>query len=226
MTPEALFRSFRAEVVDQKKPYLWSDDEVWEFMQSAYVEFWRMVGGIPDFTSHVCAVEAVAGEPTSQLSPLILRIMSASRASDNGDVAIINSTDLGRIHSIDYGQIKTLKLDLVQGKVRYMVLGMQKDLARWVQVPDTNDTINLHVYRLPLDQIDSDSRDFAELDEAHRRWLLKWMKHLAYQKQDAETFDKGRSDTFGDEFKGYCERAKGEQGRYKHKTRVVSYGGL
>ncbi|WP_018609492.1 hypothetical protein [Uliginosibacterium gangwonense] len=226
MTPAELLASFRSEVVDTAKPYLWSDDEVWRYMNEAYMMFWRLVGGLPDFMSSACAVAVVSGQPTSALHPAILRIISATRRSDRASLEIINAEDLGRMRSSDYGQVKTLVLDERPGAVRYMVIGMQKNVVRWVMVPDQDDIVDLHVYRLPLNRLASDSAQFEELEDIHHWSLLKWMKHLAYGKQDAETFDKGRADLFEGEFRAYCAQAKAEQDRYKHKTRVVAYGGL
>jgi hypothetical protein len=52
------------------------------------------------------------------------------------------------------------------------------------------------------------------------------MQHLAYRKADADTFDRGRSDEYKALFESYCAMVRAEWERYKHKTRVVTYGGL
>ena len=52
------------------------------------------------------------------------------------------------------------------------------------------------------------------------------MKHRAYGKQDAETFDRGKSEAFKAAFEAYCESARMEYDKYKAKVRVVSYGGI
>lgn len=226
MTPNDLYLAFRADVVDVAAPYLWSDEEVWRYMNDAYMTFWRKVGGIPDFTSTACSVPIVAGVEASRLNPSILRIMSASRASDFGKVEIINSTDLGRLRSSDYGQMKEVRLDKAAGQVRYMVIGMQKNQVRWVQVPEKDDVCNLVIHRLPLESLTPQSEEIDELEEIHHSRLLLWMKHLAYLKQDAETFDKGRSDVNAAEFNAYCSECVAEKSRYMHKTRVVQYGGI
>ncbi len=226
MTPNDLYLVFRADVVDVAEPHLWSDEEVWRYMNDAYMTFWRKVGGIPDFTSTACSVPIVAGAETSRLNPSILRIMSASRASDFGRIDVINSTDLGRLRSSDYGQAKELRFDSSIGQVRYMVIGMQKNVARWVQVPERDDVCRLVIHRLPLEAITNQSDEFDELEEVHHSRLLLWMKHLAYSKQDAETFDKGRADLNAAEFNAYCTEYIAEKSRYAHKTRVVQYGGI
>jgi hypothetical protein len=55
---------------------------------------------------------------------------------------------------------------------------------------------------------------------------MNWMKHLAHEKQDAETYDRGRSMEFRDKFLAYCDQAKAERERREHKYRTVAYGGI
>ena len=52
------------------------------------------------------------------------------------------------------------------------------------------------------------------------------MEYRAYLKQDADTFDKMKSDACKALFEGYCRFATGEIERYKHKARSVAYGGI
>ena len=52
------------------------------------------------------------------------------------------------------------------------------------------------------------------------------MKAQAYSKQDAETYNKAKADEEAAKFVAYCEQAKREKEKYKHKVRVVRYGGI
>ena len=45
-------------------------------------------------------------------------------------------------------------------------------------------------------------------------------------RQDAETFDKTKSENARAEFENYCAFCRKEWSRYQHKTRVVAYGGI
>lgn len=226
MDSTRLYSLFRSDVSDLERPYLWTDDEVWEYMNDAYKMFVRLTGGISDFTSAITEVSASAGEPTSEVSKKILRFMSARRASDGRDVEIINSTDIGRMNTPDYGQLKPMILDNTPGPIRCMVIGMQRGVVRWINVPEVDETVNLHVYRLPLDDITGDAQELTDVDEHHHVHLLSGMKALAYRKQDAETFDRARADENELRFARYCSAVKAEHEREKHKTRVVSYGGI
>ncbi len=226
MDSTALYDAFRSDVVDTARPYLWSEDEVWRYANDAYRMFVRLIGGVPDFDSDICAIDVVAGEAVAEINPNILRIMSATRRSDSNVIEIINSTDLGKMRSKDYGQTKQLVMDNVAGPVRYAVLGLRKNALRWIQVPIDADIVDLVIYRLPLNTISDHGQELTDVEEDHHIHLLSWMKHLAYKKHDADTFDAAASDKGEADFRSYCAVVRAEMARYQHKTRTVTYGGL
>jgi hypothetical protein len=65
-----------------------------------------------------------------------------------------------------------------------------------------------------------------EIDEQHHNALLLWMKHLAYDKQDSETLDKGMAAEYEARFRMYCAAALKEQERARRNSGTVIYGGL
>ena len=71
-----------------------------------------------------------------------------------------------------------------------------------------------------------DESSALEIDEQHHRHLLLWMKHLAYSKQDAETYDKKAAEDNAAMFEAYCKKAMKERERLRYHPRVVRYGGL
>lgn len=226
MNSTELYEAFRNDVLDLGPGEFWSDDEVWRYANDAYRMFVRLTGGVSDFLSSACEVSIVAGEAVADLHPSVLRIMSATRRSDTQPIEIINPTDLQKMRSSDYGQIKAITMDTRTGPVRYMVQGLKRDVVRWIQVPEVDDTCDLHIYRLPLNTITGDDQELVDVAEDHHIHLLDWMKHLAYKKKDADAFDPQGSAQGKANFEAYCTMVKAEWERYKHKTRVVSYGGL
>jgi hypothetical protein len=226
MDSSALYDAFRSDVVDTAQPQLWSDDEVWRYMNDAYFQLIRFTGGVADFLSEACEVPVVTGEALVDLHPAILRIMSVSKRSDTRPVDVINSTDVAGMRTTDYGLVKQLILDDKPGEVRYLVHGMQRGKARLVQVPTYDDYLDLHIYRLPLNTITGDGQSFSDLSDEHHLHLLDWMKHLAYKKNDAETFNPQASEAGRQNFVTYAMQMKAEFERYKHKPRSVAYGGL
>lgn len=226
MLSEELFDAFRSDVVDVETPYLWSTDEVWRYMNDAYVMFARLTDGIADSTSDLTRVDVVTAEADAEVSPLILKFREARLASTGRKLEIINHTDLPMTSRSDYGQLRYLYTNRMPGPVRYMVVGKQRKLVTWMQVPTEDDTVELVVDRLPAERITRPGQTFSDIGEEHHEHLLLWMKARAYAKQDAETFDKGRSEHYKSEFTAYCALAKAEATRYKSKVRSVVYGGL
>jgi len=232
MTAEELLSQFRLEVYDTQAPYLWADSEAYRYMNDAYRMFARLTGGIPDSTSSITQVPIVALQPTSDVSPLILRFRTAYLASSGRKIDILNDVDEPLSGRTDYGGASFYGRNPVPGPVHAMIIGEDRDAARgivrWVNVPAQNDTVMLSVYRLPLDPVPPGGAgfDFPEIGEEHVEHLTKWMKHRAYGKQDAETFDAQARDRFNAEFREYCAQVKSEWDRYRSKTQVVQYGGI
>lgn len=226
MQSQELLRAWRASVKDDVKPYLWSDEEAYLFMNDAYNMFVRLTGGIADFRSEYTEVEVVAHDAIAELHPSILRIMSATLRSRRRPLEILNGPDLGTIRVQDYGGYTTLTDLDREGDVVAMVLGQARDRAQLINVPVEDDIIDLVVYRLPVTEITGSGQEFAGVQGIHHYHLAHWMSFRAYDKQDADTFDPRRAEYHKAEFERYCAQAQREWERYKHKNRVVAYGGL
>lgn len=219
-----LLDAFRSDIIDEAQPYLWSDAEVIRYMDAAYRMFVRLTGGIADISSDATAVDMIAGERLSDLHPSILRIMSACKRSDSSYLDILNAGEGSeKIPTSDYRIALISWRQNLSGPVTKMIHGMERGKVAWVKTPEFDDTVDLHIYRLPLERIVDRSNTLSDVDEDHHIYLIDWMKHLAYKKQDAETFDKSKSDECEAQFRAYCEQCKREWERYKHKNRVVQY---
>lgn len=225
MNSTDLHNAFREDVRDTQSPYLWTSSEVYRYANDAQNMFCRLQGGIADASSALTQIAATASVAYGTLSPKLLKIRYAARASDNHEVEILNFEDLQRTSAEDdYGYYARTGLDNVLGQVRSMIVGMESNKVRFVPIPDAAETISLIVYRMPLVDITGTSIAL-EIDEQHHEHLLLWMKHRAYSKQDAETFDKGKAAEFEMRFRDYCRQAREERERREHKHRAVVYGG-
>jgi hypothetical protein len=229
MTSDDLYTLFRSDVVDTVAPYLWTDTEVWNYMNDAYRTFVRLIGGIPDSMSSLTQVAIKTGGATSAVSPLILRFNNAYLLSDGTNLKIINSANTPQFNATDYGNTMTSQRNTTAGPVRYMITnaGRNKDAGyvRWAKIPQKDDTVQLDVYRLPLDVVTT-GFEFDEVGEEHHEAFLLWMKARAYGKADTETFDRGRRDDNMKLFRDYCADAKAENRRYKSHVMTAAYGGL
>ncbi|GIV03791.1 MAG: hypothetical protein KatS3mg015_2621 [Fimbriimonadales bacterium] len=225
MDSTALHDLFRSEMRDEATPYLWSDAEIYSYIDDAQKMFCRLQGGIADASSAVTRLSVTAGDVFVPVSPLILKIREARRSADGYDLEILNFEDMQSRRSVDdYGYRSGYRIDNTVGIVKAIVVGMEANKIRLVHIPQEDQLIDLIVYRMPLVSITAGGQAL-EIDEHHHRHLLHWMKHLAYQKQDAETYDRGRSDMFRAEFLAYCDQAKAEREKREHKYRTVVYGG-
>lgn len=222
-----LYSLFRSDVVDINDPPLWKDEEIFAYLDDAQMMLCRLTLGLGDMsTPSVCEVPVVAGEAFSDLHSSILTVRYAQLASSGRELELYNLV-AGRMvsSSHDYGSRSISLISATAGPVTGAVLGIEPDRVRWVQVPVADDMVQLAVYRLPITPItDGDSE--LEVHRRHRMALLQWMEHLAYLKQDSETYDRARSDEKGKNFYEYCALVKREQERAKHKPREVEYGGL
>jgi hypothetical protein len=225
MNTTELYDTFRSDVVDIERPYLWSDDEVYGYMDEAQIMFCRLAGGIADVTTtDVVRVPITAGEEYSPLHPSVLTIRQVRLASTGRDLALRNIFD-GHTAGDDYGMVFVVQHEHRPGPVRGMVVGEQYDLCRWVSIPEVDDEAIISVYRLPLNPVKGEGQEL-EIRREHHRSLLFSMKHLAYSKQDAETFDRAKAAENEEKFEAYCRKAKEEWERYKHKPRSIKYGGI
>ena len=230
MTPVQLKDLFRSDSRDDTPDYLWSDIEIFVYMDDAQKMFCRLTGGIADSSSTLCSIAVTGGSPYADYDPRILKLRDLRRQSDGRNVELLNFEDLmdNRTPRDDYGRFTSwsggLKFSDRPGLVTAAVVGMDANILRLLDVPQADDTLLAIVYRMPLEDITETSAAF-EIDTAHHRHLLSWMKHLAHEKQDAETYDRGRSVEFRQKFVDYCDQAKAERERREHKYRTVAYGG-
>ena len=90
MTPTELKDLFRSDVRDQTEDYLWSDTEIFVYMDDAQKMFCRSGGGIADSVSAICSLPVAAGDVSVPYDPRILKLRDLRRASDGSNVDIIN----------------------------------------------------------------------------------------------------------------------------------------
>ena len=225
MESHELLCAFRNDAVDDVEPYLWTTSEVYQYINDAYFMFVRLTGGISDGTSSVTQLTAADGVATTPLDESVMRIRTARNVTDNKLLEVINIQDTEDLSTEDYGILHRSDPETI-GAVRYMIIGEEDGYVRWVNIPDRDITVQLVVERLPLIPITRDRQRFLGVRPEHHYHLLKWVRHLAYRKQDADTFNLVKSDQERDDFVTYCELAKREKSIRRHKVRTTNYGGL
>lgn len=217
MDTTALIATFRSEMSDEAAPYLWSDSLVYSYFDDAQSMFCRKTNGIADSrTVAVTRLSVVPGTDWYTLHKGVLKIRTATRADTGIDVQVLNPERLSQ-HGYRFdGRAAPLKA---------LVQGLEDHAVRAWPVPNETVTVNLSVFRLPLVAL-TGAGQALEIDDQHHRHLLLWVKHLAYDKQDAETFDRRKSDDFATRFETYCAAVKKEQDRARRVVGAVAYGGI
>jgi hypothetical protein len=212
-----LLAAFRSELSDSSAPYMWSDTEVYSYIDDAEKMFCRETEGVSDATTvALTRLTIIPGSEWLSLSPLVLRIHTARRLDTGREVEIIDAKDM---------TARNWYFDGRTGPVRALVVGEEAKKARVWPISSETVTVALNVFRLPVNRIVGAAQSL-EIDEHHHRHLLMWCKHLAYGKEDADTFDKSKSSDYEQRFYAYCRGAKAEQQRARYRPRTVQYGGL
>lgn len=195
MTLAQLIAQFRVEVADVATPPLFTDAQVTLWLNEAEEEAAIRARLLRDkVTTALCQISVVPTVSVYALDPRVVEIIYAGMiyASNVGmfpyRLAITTADVLDQVRP-------------AWRSLRYRPQGIiQYDAKMEVDcIPDANYTINLEVYRMPLVQM-ALTTDSPEISAIHHRHLVKWAKHRAYDKQDADTQDLAKSDKYRKEF--------------------------
>jgi hypothetical protein len=230
MTPKGLFDRFRSDVVDDKSPPLWTDVEICAYMHDAQQMLCRLTEGIRDATSRATQAAITTAEAWTTIDPSVLRIRSASLVSTGKPVKVVSYEDVVGMDNTTHSWPFNPTEMALTGVVVAAIIGMEEGKLRLVRIPIADDTLSLLIERLPTCSLAvakvTDLPKTFEVREEHHLAMLMWMKHLAYAKQDVETYDSEKSDKQGAAFEKYCFDAKAEKQRRNSKPRLIQYGGL
>lgn len=218
MNAGELVSLFRNEVMDTAAPYMWSDTEVYVYLNDAYSMLVRFVGGVEDISSPaVTSVSYSAGATEVSLHPSVLRIVRAFNNAGT-EIPVIESTDRPLIRDTN-GNIALLNVGSSSATdVQYLVMGADHRKALLHPIPTASGELTLQVRRLPITEVTSPSSTLPDLQPEHHYHLLKWMKSLAYRKQDVETFNLDQALLNENAFLQYASQAAYEIARYYRKS--------
>jgi len=219
MTVNEIIALFRTETADIEAPFLWTEAEVVTYLNDAYVMLARFLGGVPDSTSAICTVEYVANEKAITLDKSIIRIVRAFRVSDGVEMNVIENTDTPLVRDAS-GNLTLLRVGSSTGLPEFIVMGADPLTAGIHPVPVANGSINMHVRRIPTTALVVGTAQPDDVRAEHHIHLIKWMKSMAYRKQDAETIDMDKAQLNEALFLQYCSQAVHEQERMRRKSRT------
>ncbi len=224
MTPAELVKLFRREVDDKTAPYLWSEDDVYHYLDVAQQEFARETLYFPDSTTaDVCAATVIADEKFVDLSPLIVLIRRAKLLSQTRALKVTSLDKADQVNGSDYGfHISGGNWETRAGTPAMLITDIEKDKGRLVPIPDVADTLELMVYRLPLNTVTAASTELEVTDARHQRHLLLGMKAYAYDSHDADVRNEALAAEYRDRFEAKCNEVKWELMRLRDKSWVTT----
>lgn len=220
MTVDELVQFFRADTSDNIEPFLWSDMEILVYANEARDQFVRATGGISDeLTIPIQKGVGVANVPST-----VLNFRYAYITRNNAKLTFLNEGELPTTSygkTIPYGAVT----DVREGRVGFIEIGNQTNVIRFIPTPDEDDVCTLGVYRLPNTRLVRGG-EIDEINAIHHRFLVDYMKSMAYAKHDAETLQNTKSLTYRQLFDAYCQQCVIERERHRSHPRFVRYGGL
>jgi hypothetical protein len=213
MRASVLYDEFRRRAFDTAEPYLWSETEVYSYLDQAQRDFVRLSGGIRDSRNPDCYITTAPEEPYVEISETIMKIVRARRVDTGALIDVIGASHPDALCTPHAGPVHSI------------VVGEDEHAVRCVNVPEEEVEIQLTVQRLPLKHLER-STDFVEVREEQAYWLLPGALALAYRKEDAETKDDAKADKYQAEFERLAATAFLENKRRHGAARSVAYGGI
>lgn len=206
MTLDDLVDVFRARMRDTAEPPLWTRAEVVEFADDAENEAAERASLLRDTTTAaICEVDVVAGTAAYTLDDRILRVERAKLDLGTVPLSLSSTAAMDRGAGVTPKDWRTQSLSWQSGgadagweqRTGTPALALiDREGAAWklrlVPIPVVDDTMRLHVIRLPLEPL-SVSDGSPEIPARLHVRLVDWMVYRAYSKQDSETFDRTKA---------------------------------
>lgn len=226
-TASELATEFRKKVDDLESPYLWSDDEVYDYMDEAQKEFARGV----DILTETFTLAHTAGDPLIAISDRVTKIRRARLVSTGKslDVKTMGQIDTS-LFDDDYGiELGYFDWEDSVGTPRMVITDYEPGYIRavpYIPAAGTDDQIKIWTYRLPETDVTGSGSTLEITERNHQRILLVGMMAQAYAKQDSEVRNSQLADKYAAEFEYKVERANRRIRRLRKPAGCVRYGGL
>jgi hypothetical protein len=191
MNLHQLIDRFRKDAFDLVAPYFWSDDELTHYANQAETEACRRALLIVDSTSPVSRVDIVAGDEGVTLDPAVVYVRRAKLASRGRTLIFKCARAMDEEFPGWENAVPSIPVVAIPD--------FQTGYLRFWPPSVAADTLEATVIRTPLREMENEE-DFPEISPRYHVHLLKWMKHLAYSKPDADTYDRDRGQLFAEQF--------------------------
>jgi len=224
--PSDLLALARRELSDTVEPYLWSDNDLYYYMDEAQREFARKTRCITDAT-HFTEIAVNEDDPWLDFDPAIIDIKRATLSTADQVLEIQTIEEFqNSYYDDDYGIIRKKGYWEEQtGTPTHIILNMETDMMRLYPIPSADDELDMVVWREPIYDIESSSSNF-EIPQKYNYKLIYKIKELAYGKQDYETFDGDRREVNLALWENAVLEARSDVKKRTRRPRGVRYGGI
>jgi hypothetical protein len=230
ITPATLLERFRREMDDiydeDDEAPLWSNEEIYGYMDDAQKEFARRTRYFPTVDTGIAVTN---GSPYVSL-PLskYTDIRKVRLESDGRTVLLRNYIEVeGTELEDDYGtHFLGGHWESLTGTPAILITDMAKDQGRLVPIPTADDTLEVVGWRLPLKDITVSSSKFEVTEDHYIRKFTYGMRALAYEKHDSQTYNEAMAAKFKAKWEDWLDETADQIKHATRRTGTVQYGGL
>jgi hypothetical protein len=195
---------------------LWLDSEIKDWLAEAQRELCEEVDILFDATTY--ELTTANGDDLYALDDNITKVRRGKVAGGRTLEAVSVKELLRRYQPTSF-ELTVTDWEGMQGEPDYIVMDYEVGFVKLVPEPVGIETIELHVYRLPV-------ADAMEIPNKHRRDLLHKAKHLAYMKDDVDSQDLKKAAYYETKWENAKVKIDRIFKRAHRGPQVVAYGGL
>ncbi len=237
LTTQGLADDFRRDLADPELPgsedgsdtpdidSLWSNADIAAYLNEAQIEVARRARALRD----VLTITIVVGTAEYTLPDYAFRIREAHLNTVDVDLDVVNkdTMDAGRNSHDDYGSyIGTTFPSTITGQPFKLIDDEKTGKFRLYPKPVTADTLSVHVYRIPKNELADLGTALELTSPRYRRALLCYMKFRAYEKDDSNMADPKAAQDWERKYEVAMAQLVPEEKQRFRRAGTVRYGGL
>ena len=205
---------------------LWSEEELYHYLDEAQREFARETLCLSDATTYT-DLPATADSPWVDFDDLIVEVRQAYYGANKRNLSVKTLADMERgVGRDDYGSGSIgSNWQQATGVPTTIITDMEYGRARLYPIPTEDDTVDLMVYREPLEEVEDSGVDL-EIPPRFRRALIHSVVSAATGKDDADTHDKELSNVRGILWRNSMAEAKSFFNKKQRRAPTTRYGGI
>lgn len=220
-----LLAQFRRDMDDMEIPYLWSDDEIYEYLDEAQAEFCEEVdalAGVEDLA--YSATDTTVNQPA-----YVTRLRAAHVDGKKLRLFTAEQWDEGSVFEDDYGNVGSgvsddWETDTAE-EPKALITDFETGKLRLYPIPTADGIVKARIYRRPKTfMLDLDEPEIV--DRQRQRAIVIGARAHAYLKNDSETYDSKLAEKMHQLFYAKLEQFNHRRVRQSRRPGAVKYGGL